>query len=799
MHLTNSEIIKAARSRRGARAWSRLSSLVLAIGLFASSTPVQAVNYSGNGNSDWGGAIGNGTLSITDDGTTISGALTIGSTINNALVIYIQAGSGGFASTAGFNDAQDPLRKTISGYNGPGEQSVLTFAGGFAPNYAIALQPDDGIDFGGLWQLTNGGNNSLPFIQSINLNPTGTGAPGIYTFSFPASAIGLTPGVRADIQLFGTYISDSGYRSPEAIAGNLSGAAGWNPFTNTAYATYTFDAGAPVTYPVTFQVDMTVQIDSGAFNPNNGDTVSAAGTFQTNVWVADSFILSPTLANTNIYTGTYSDGNLLGTIEQYKFAIATNGGGFGYEYTENRSFTLQSGGQTLPLVYYADVTPDSGIPTRPLTFQLDMSAQIRAGLFHPETGDTVEARGTFQTPVPWTGGFTLTNDPGASNTDLYTGTYPDGNYPGTYEQYKFVIVSGPNTTYESTGNRVFTAPSTGQTFPVAFFNNASNVCAVTFQVDMSVQAAIGHFDPNNDTVECRGSFNNWNENNANPLVLTNDPNGSNPNLYVGVTNILVPPTGIFYLFWDSDAMAGHNGYEWPASTSGGNRSYTLPNSTTTVVIAGVYYSDQVSTANFLTEDTLVTFTVNMTGAVTTAQIPFNPNSHNVFLNGDWIPWWAWDSLLQPWLPYQLTNNPVGSELYSCTLPVPKGTPLALTYKFSINGSDNELPLYVNHIRYVRTLRNYEMALDKFGTQVTEPAFGQLAVGAASGGQVPVSWLGQPGVHLQTKASLSTGSWQDLPQTDGSAWANGYTSTNGFVSVTNYPASAPQTFFRLIQP
>jgi len=65
--------------------------------------------------------------------------------------------------------------------------------------------------------------------------------------------------------------------------------------------------------------------------------------------------------------------------------------------------------------------------------------------------------------------------------------------------------------------------------------------------------------------------------------------------------------------------------------------------------------------------------------------------------------------------------------------------------------------------------------------------------------VSVSWLGRPGVHLQTADNLSSGLWQDLLGTDGATWANGTMSTNGFVSVTNYPTAAPATFFRLVKP
>jgi MYXO-CTERM domain-containing protein len=197
--------------------------------------------YNGNGSTGFGGAIGNGTLTLSNNSTTVFGTLTTGSTIDNAFVLYIDAAAGGFTSTAGFNDDGDQLRSAISGYTatgnggGPG-QSVLTFESGFAPNYAIALQPSDGVDFGGLWSMANGGANSLPYIDSVNLSPTGTDAQGAYTFSFPLAEIGLTAG--QSFEIFGTYVSDTGYRSSETIAGNDTGTQGWSPYTQTSYATF---------------------------------------------------------------------------------------------------------------------------------------------------------------------------------------------------------------------------------------------------------------------------------------------------------------------------------------------------------------------------------------------------------------------------------------------------------------------------------------------------------------------------------------------------------------------------------
>ena len=44
---------------------------------------------------------------------------------------------------------------------------------------------------------------------------------------------------RQTFRLLGTYISHTGFRSDEALAGNVSGTQGYNPFLGTADASYT--------------------------------------------------------------------------------------------------------------------------------------------------------------------------------------------------------------------------------------------------------------------------------------------------------------------------------------------------------------------------------------------------------------------------------------------------------------------------------------------------------------------------------------------------------------------------------
>ena len=209
-----------------------------AVSLLISAAALQAATYSGNGNSGFGGPIGLGSLTLTDDGTTVFGQVNKGPNgFNDVLVLYIDSQSGGFTDTSSLGDTGDGLRKAISGFDGS-NRSLMTFASGFQPDYAIALGPSSD-NFGGLWQLAAGGANSLPFVAGVNLNPTGTSSSPTYTFSFNISQIGLTPNSGQSFEIFGTYISNSGYRSDEAVAGNDVGTQGWNPFIQTAFGSYT--------------------------------------------------------------------------------------------------------------------------------------------------------------------------------------------------------------------------------------------------------------------------------------------------------------------------------------------------------------------------------------------------------------------------------------------------------------------------------------------------------------------------------------------------------------------------------
>jgi hypothetical protein len=786
---------------------SRLVNLTAALGLAAfllGGTGARASNFPGNNSTGFGGAIGDGTLMLTDDGTNISGTIYLGngqtSMGGNALVIYVDTGAGGgFSSTSGFNDQTDQNHIIISGVQTGQGRSVMTFESGFSPQFAISLIP--GV-YGGIWGLANGNNGSLPYIDSANL--VANASP--YTFSFPVTDLGLHPGVKTTINLFGSFISTTAYRSSEAVPGNDNGASeGWYPFTQTAYGSYTFDAGAPTLTPVTFQVDMTEQIAIGNFNPGNGDTVYAAGTFQTNAWSGFLLTNNPAAANPNIYSGTYLDPNPTNTAEQYKFyELIAASSTTTYEGSDNRVFTLQPGAQTLSLVYFTDLWLPPSATTNSLTFQIDMTSAIALGTFTPAT-ETIEAFGTFESPNQWTAGFILTNNPDAANPNIYSGTYADGNYPGTWEQYKYVIVNNGADTYESINNRDFNTPTNAGTFPLAYFNNVNNTISVpiTFQVDMTSQVEAGNVNPGaGDTVGVSGNFQNPNYSGA---TLTNDPNAANTNIFSGTFVVTGEPGNVYqykYIINDN----GTFDYESPASTGGQNRVFAMPSSAETLPL--VFWSDQ-DPNNDLPEATEVTFTVNMTNAVDDNGVAFVPATDTVYINGTLPPsgqflsdsaFWQDPTVQSDWPNLQLTE--VGlSSLYSVSFLIPAGSPLQITYKYGIfhnagpvnTGTlDNEAGFADNHSRYIRALGTYSFPVDIFGQQVANPAaaneisFGNLAISNSTAGNVALTWLGRPGVYLQTSTNLSSGVWTT------------YTGSGEGTSATNLPASG-NAFFRLVNP
>jgi hypothetical protein len=71
------------------------------------------------------------------------------------------------------------------------------------------------------------------------------------------------------------------------------------------------------------------------------------------------------------------------------------------------------------------------------------------------------------------------------------------------------------------------------------------------------------------------------------------------------------------------------------------------------------------------------------------------------------------------------------------------------------------------------------------TNIIEPDFGYLAIGGLSGGNFPITWLGRPGVVLQSSPDLTSITWNMNDGTDAT-------------QSTNMPNTGSAQFFRLLK-
>jgi len=558
--------------------------------------------------------------------------------------------------------------------------------------------------------------------------------------------------------------------------------------------------------PVTFEVDMGYRSSQGQFNTDGTDHVEVQSGFNGSGW---SGHLLTNVPSTTLYQNTFDITTpASGSVVEYKFhtyGIHDNWEGLGWYPNGNRRFTLGSSAQILPSAYYADQW--AGGPGIDVMVQVDMTAQLGVGNFDPAV-DTIEAQGPFNNS--WST-LTLTNDPSASNTNIYSQVYTETvRPPGTRIEYKFHI-SGTHAAWESLGgypdnNRSFMLTNVSpQVLPVAFFSDAAGLpikAGIYFQVDLSSQILITAFDPTKDLASVRGDALGWDNPPASGLQLFADT--SRPGIYTNTYLSASQLTGAAFVFKNTLFRVSPPYTTWE---DGANKSVTFTGSEPTnaagyhmITVGPTLFNNFLADTNdYLPADTLVTFSVSMTNAQSypafTPAITFD-KLMPLHVNGNWVPWWGWNTAAP--VSLLMTNGTGDDWIFSQTVLIPKGKPVRLAYKYGIDdltgvsSQDNEAPTGSDRIRYIRQTGSYTLPLDTFGVQTVETSFGSLTVGTPSAGHLPVSWSGRPGVFLQTAPALNNGAWVTLPES-----AN-YGSPSGIYS-TNYPTSAGATFFRLVKP
>lgn len=212
--------------------------------LFSISLSLTAqINYSGNGNTGFGGPVGQSSLSIDDDGTTITFTLTKGGgDFNDALVLYLDTGATGRnVIDSEVNDNNDPLRVAISNGDSSGTASDVTFASGFETFYAIGISSD----FIGLFSIPPTGPvgaNGLGFEKTLVGFPAFNTTDPIITFTLDWSDIGLTNTDSFDF--VGLYLSGTAFNSDEAYGDGIApGATGGTNVAFSNFLTYSQSLG----------------------------------------------------------------------------------------------------------------------------------------------------------------------------------------------------------------------------------------------------------------------------------------------------------------------------------------------------------------------------------------------------------------------------------------------------------------------------------------------------------------------------------------------------------------------------
>jgi hypothetical protein len=532
--------------------------------------------------------------------------------------------------------------------------------------------------------------------------------------------------------------------------------------------------------PVTFQVNMGYQISLGAFNPAT-DQVTVHGSFTTS-W-GPSAPMTPSGGDPNVYQVTIDIGSAAGTIEEYKYVI----GAGGWENDPNRYLTVPASAQTLGVAYYNNQW--AGGPDVSVQFSVNMSAQIGAGNFDP-VNDTVQARGGFN------GWSALELAPNPGNPAIYEGSWTSGaTAPGAQVQYKFTFVKGATTTWESRGNvpygndhnRLYTMATTNQTLPTVYFGDVSGYpikAAAFFEVNVQARILTGGFDPATDQVWVRGNAMGWGSpEESQGFQLFPDPSrpGSYTNTYKMESRLTGQAMEYKHTLWRTNTTGGGYTTVWE---DGSNKVLVWDGSEPTIdggyhlrTSSGLFNGQSAS--DFLSADTVVTFRVNMAGAVGVGGTPvFNPNAPDymfVAINGSFISggWWTWNGG-PPYEFYMLDDGAshgdavAGDMIFTDQFTFPKGSPVRVQYKYGINGEDNEAAPMNDHVRYIRAVGTYVMPIDTFGVMTQEADPGSLAIAKNSATQVTITWNGRPGVRLQATASLTGGTWADVPGTDGAS-------------------------------
>jgi hypothetical protein len=196
-------------------------------------------------------------------------------------------------------------------------------------------------------------------------------------------------------------------------------------------------ANAQDSVDVTFQVNMSVKILEGTFDPLT-EEITVPGGF--NNWLneppANSTKTMEDPDGDSIYTRTYKVGS--NATYAYKFNIGTGWLGGAKEETNNRSVIVTTSNLVLPVVWFNNDSIVSIQADGNILFEVDMSVMEEIGIFD-NVNDSLQVRGSFN---GWSGSdpakSQMFQDPGNANKYFLNVPFVQV-FTGDVQQYKFFV------------------------------------------------------------------------------------------------------------------------------------------------------------------------------------------------------------------------------------------------------------------------------------------------------------------------------------------------------------------------
>jgi len=241
-----------------------------------------------------------------------------------------------------------------------------------------------------------------------------------------------------------------------------------------------------VTTSVTFSVNMGVQATLGAFEPSTDFVWVAADAFNNN-WAEGAQVLTNSVSDPDVWTGTFLITNTVGATVNYKFIKNTFADGVAWEVNgvgpggaQNRQFAFTNVATDLPVVYFNNITNASSLVTTQVTFQVNVAAQTASGAFDPNVGTVSVAGDPLNGWDPSVSQLT----PTLTNNLLWVGTFDITNTVGSAVNYKFTLNNGGSWEVDGVGpgganDRQFTFANETTVLPIVYFDNLNNLGNLT--------------------------------------------------------------------------------------------------------------------------------------------------------------------------------------------------------------------------------------------------------------------------------------------------------------------------------